>query len=673
MLRNYLPQTGFNRQLTATVTIAILALALLTSLVNSFQANSLMNSFMVEQGLRLAETLARQSPLAVVVHSPENIGESVNNILSFPDVRQVEIEDVNHNVLVSRAKGVKNAGSPPAAPLFQHHSRTPLQAATVEWEDSDHWIFGAPVTTDPRAGSPFEYVEPKPQTIGYVHVVMGRGSLNHLVAHLLVGNLTVSLSIAAALLLLLRLLVTNMLRSLGMLSYLMGRAEAGDTGMRVPADVGGPRDIIEMSNAFNKMMNVLEERENELKFSRDEALRLAQMKTQFVTTVTHEIRTPLNGVVGMLDILRNTGMSPYQRQCLEVGWESAKTLMKLINDILDFSNVEAGKLDLEEEEFEVRALMCEVVDLLAAQTAQKGIAIEQSCAVTVPDVVVGDAQKIRQVLLNLVGNAVKFTESGTVRIRVSTVPGTEFGLYVEVEDTGIGMPEGKLRHIFDSFTRGESSIPRKHGDTGLGLAISRQLVELMNGQIGAHSAVGQGSVFWFTVSVYPVATIGTVDLHREPPIDESPASRTYPEPAQPPAFAGTRILVVEDVPTLQQVVCTMLEAHGCICDIASSGYEALALATERYYDLILMDCVMADMDGYEVAVRIRSHEEMSGRHTPIIAFTAMTQADEIQRYLSAGMDDSLPKPVTLEALGRILRRWVPHGINEGKQVTEIPS
>jgi diguanylate cyclase (GGDEF)-like protein len=785
MFRDYLRRTGFSRQLISTVTAAILALALFSSLINSWQASRRMEGYLVEQGERIAENLARQSILALLYRSPENVREGVSTTLAFPDVLQVEIADANHHTLLSQLRAGVTAPSIPARP-----ADTALSRPTLEWQTNEQWRFGAPVYGGQTESSPFDVQERQPQLLGYVHVTIGKGTLNHLIASLLVSNLAISLSVAAALLVVMRLLARHMLRPLNALSRLMGRAEAGESGMRAIPD--GPRDIIEMAHAFNKMMDVLEEREAELKHSRDDAVRTALMKTQFAATVSHEVRTPLNGVVGMLDMLKEMRLTKRQQECVDVAWNSARALIELINDILDFSKMEAGKLELEEIEFDLRKTIEEVIELLAKQAEQKGLEIGYLFAPGVPERVKGDSLRLRQVLLNLIGNAVKFTEHGEVSVHVEPAPGNAFGLRFEVRDTGIGMTPDAVKHIFESFAQADRSTTRKYGGTGLGLAICKQLVELMRGEIGVTSEHGKGSSFWFTVACKPgdvvsslpedrslvnvrvlvvdeseivrrfveqsvtrfgmrshavasgaealseltradqarhqyelaIIDVDAVDdrggelvrrirhdlgtgapailaldryaspmskhahgadlylgkplrmdrlleaIRRLLPGDHASAAAVFAQP-QPQAVTGSakdyRVLVAEDNRTNQMVAAGMLAMNGCECEFASNGREAMEAARRNRFDLILMDCSMPEMDGYEATAHIRNFEEPLGRRTPIVAMTANTQQGDAEKCLAAGMDDYLAKPITLVELRQKLERWLARA-EQGSQL-----
>ncbi|MTV56328.1 EAL domain-containing protein, partial [Pseudoduganella buxea] len=422
---------------------------------------------------------------------------------------------------------------------------------------------------------------------------------------------------------------------------------------RLRAAAAGPRELIEMAHAFNQMMTVLEQREAELKESRDAAVGMAQTKARFAATVSHEVRTPLNGVVGMLDMLREMPLKANQRECVDVAWNASRTLIELINNILDFSKMEAGKLALQESDFDLAALLADVTELLAGAARQKGVGLGFDLAPGVPAAIHADALRLRQILINLLGNAVKFTDRGEALVLVTTATvGGAAGLRFEVRDTGIGMSAEVQRHLFESYVQPDPSATRRYGGTGLGLAICRQLVTLMGGVIDVASAPGEGTSFTFTVR----CTAAEAALPTQP----APADSAKPA-ALPAPVAGMRVLVAEDNRTNQMVAAGMLSMQGCVCEFAANGREAVAALARQRYDLVLMDCSMPEMDGYEATAHIRALEQDLGRHTPIVAMTANTQLGDAEKCLKAGMDDYLAKPITLVELRCKLERWLPAG------------
>lgn len=617
------------------VTLSILCLALFSSLATSWGAGWLLRSYLIEQGQHIAANLAQQSTLALLYQSADNAGEGVARTLAFPDVVRVEIvNDEQHYLVGQTKKGVPDFPSYPA-----HRINQPMLMA----ETDVTWVFGAPVFSNQGSeASPFELQDNQPQRLGQVHVVLAKTTLQRLSSLILVCNLLISLSFALILLGLIHTLTRRMIRPLDALAVLMGRAETGESGLR--ATLRGPRDVITMGHAFNRMMSVLEEREAELTESRDQAIRAAQLKAQFAATVSHEVRTPLNGVVGMLDMLKEMQLTKRQREYVDIAWKSSHTLIELIADILDFSRMEAGKLELEDADFDLRRLIEEVMALLQGTVEQKDVRLVYQLADEVPVRIRGDAMRLRQVLINLVGNAIKFTEQGEVQLKVGRMLGDpgdqDLRLRFEVSDTGMGMGEETMRHAFESFVQADRSTTRKYGGTGLGLAICRQLVNLMQGEIGLSSQLGVGSTFWFHIRCHFAESLITVrdDVPRRMGTTVVPSGDVF------------RVLVAEDNRTNQRVAAGMLAMCGCACELVSNGVEALAALHEKHFDLILMDCNMPEMDGYEATARIRAQETQGKRHIPIIAMTANAQRGDVDKCLSVGMDGYLAKPITLDAL-----------------------
>ncbi len=388
--------------------------------------------------------------------------------------------------------------------------------------------------------------------------------------------------------------------------------------------------------------DVTERRRNEeLRLAKEAAERADLAKSEFLANMSHEIRTPLAGVIGLADLLLKSGLEGRQRDYAALVQSAGESLLRLIDDILDFSKIEAGKLVLEAAPFAPRPLLREICDLLRFRAREKGIQLHLTVPDTLPVWLLGDAARLRQVLLNLIGNAVKFTSAGQVDLRVEA---NGSRVLFRVQDTGIGIAEEARASIFSPFQQADSSTSRRFGGTGLGLAISRRIVLQMGGDIGFESTPGRGSVFWFEVPL--------------PATAEPAHAADAPEEMAGSVPRTRRILVAEDDPINQLVAVRQLEVFGFRVTAVSNGREALAALEESPYDLVLMDCQMPEMDGYETTRRLRVREGRAHPRLPIIALTAHALKDDLQRCLDAGMDDYVTKPFHPETLRRTVEKWL---------------
>jgi CheY-like chemotaxis protein/nitrogen-specific signal transduction histidine kinase len=394
--------------------------------------------------------------------------------------------------------------------------------------------------------------------------------------------------------------------------------------------------------------------------SRDRATAASEAKNNFLATVSHEIRTPMNGVLGMTSLLLEGPLADEQREIALAAHRSAALLLDLVNDVLDVARIEAGTTAVEHVDFELRAAVRDVLDLVRPRALEKHVALRLEMAADAEHALVGDVGRLRQVLLNLVSNAVKFTDTGSVSVHVTARAQADDHVHLcfDVVDTGIGIPAAKLDAIFEKFTQADGSTTRRYGGSGLGLTIARELARAMGGDVTVSSELGHGSTFTLQLTLPRSTSQLPTDA---PPVTPTPL-RLAPHATQ------WRVLLVEDNIINQKVASRMLEGLACRVDRAADGAEAVTLARTIHYDLIFMDCQMPVLDGYEATAQIRAGT-LNGS-TPIVALTANALPQDRVACLQAGMNDHIGKPVTKVALQAALSTW---GVTRSATRSDAPA
>jgi signal transduction histidine kinase len=383
----------------------------------------------------------------------------------------------------------------------------------------------------------------------------------------------------------------------------------------------------------------------QLRAANEAAQSAVKAKSEFLANMSHEIRTPMTAMLGMTELLQMSELDATQREYAETVARAGHSLLEIVNDILDFSKIEAGQMSLEEVSFDPHELLQDVRDLLEIKATQRGLLLIVDVAAEVPHRLYGDPTRLRQILINLVGNAIKFTHDGHVALRVKSSPLDAVRVSVDfcVEDTGIGIAPDQQGSVFDAFTQADSSTTRRYGGTGLGLAICTRLTRLMGGEISLHSELGRGSTFQVRVPLRIDAAEHAKPLSKRPNL--------------PHAEFDGRVLLVEDNLENRSIAVQLLQHFGCRVEFASDGAEALSKLQEQKFDLVFMDCHMPNLNGYDATREIRKREP-DGQHLTIIALSASVLPEERQKCLDVGMDDYVAKPFSRRDLQQVLERWL---------------
>ena len=563
---------NFRQQILTMFVCFIGIMAPISAYVTSTTSNELLEAQLYTQGEQLAKLLAKQSKLALLYESDYSAQEVMSLISGHPDV---EIKEIR------LAQGTSLYQSPSLRPLetAQNH----IQTATLDsYEFEDEWIFVVKVITESDSDDTLEIIAPAADaiqtTLGFVSVSLSKNSLLLAQRRTFLTNMLLAFGMGAVISIILLFLARRITKPVEQLSVTMQKAEEGDTSVR--ADLKGQPEITVMQNAFNTMMDVLEQRERQLEVARDKAVENARIKSEFAANVTHELRTPMNAVLGMLDLLDGSELNSRQHEYVAIAKHSAESLLILIDDILDFSKTDANKTTLKIIDLDLRELLEDVIKLLASQALGKGLNIGYTIDSSITGKATLDRSRLQQVLINLVGNAIKFTDQGEVSITLGFSNAdrdhSNTQLVFEVSDTGIGIEPADQASIFEAFQQADSSSTREYTGTGLGLTISKQAILLMNGAIGVASERDRGSTFWFSIPVSP----SVISLSDQ-------LNNSSDRPSQ-------RALVISSSKIVKAFMVQALESQNVICNEASSYPEIAGQLSELrdrgyYYDFIVVD------------------------------------------------------------------------------------
>jgi signal transduction histidine kinase/DNA-binding NarL/FixJ family response regulator len=607
------------------------------------------------RGQALANELAANSFYGLFSGNSASLEQVTRTFLQRKDIASISIHDDLGNLLVTRSNATTTKNN-----LHEHHFE-----AVVRGINSD-----IPLKSGSLVGNADESLPP--DALGYVRLSLFDDALIGLKRETIGKGALMVIGGIALISILALLMSQQIVRPIRRLSNAIDQLQRGDLGARVQQKSGGEIGVLE--NGFNAMaeriartqedliaeveqttsdlqttMDALEIRNIELERARKNAVKTSEAKSEFLANMSHEIRTPMNGIIGFARLLGRTELAPQQAEQLQAIRESADNLLAIINDVLDFSKLESGQICYHPQPLRLRALVRSLTRMFSAEAHEKGLELVGMVYDDVPDNIVGDAMRIRQVLTNLVGNAIKFTIKGkiTLRVMLDGEPGeADERLRFSVQDTGIGLKRDSLETLFQAFGQADTSTQRIYGGTGLGLSISKRLIEDMHGTIGADGEPNEGATFWFTL---PLVIAGEPETIDSSDVYSSGFSSSLAQDNGDPGIRGLSVLAADDSEINLRLTESILTTHGARVTMSTDSAKALQLAKQSVFDIILMDVHMPGISGLEAARQIRFGEGPNTA-TPIIAVTADIMADNHRQVFRAGMDEILIKPVDEDQL-----------------------